>query len=71
MSAFKKKKPASRQPQTDCAHRAEIQATLACVWGEDVSPVEFTQTANPSIDVPSKPKAPETPRQVKTLTSAK
>ena len=71
MSAFKKKKPASRQPQTDCAHRAEIQATLARVWGEDVSAVEVTQTANLSIDVPSKPKAPQTPRQTKTLASSK
>ena len=71
MSAFKKRKPASRQPRTDCAHREEIQATLARVWGEDVPAAEVTKSANPSIDEPSKPKMPQTPRQTTTLASAK
>ncbi len=49
----------------------KIQATLARVWGEDVPVAEVTKTTNPSIDEPSKLKMPQTPRQTKTLASAK
>jgi len=49
----------------------KIQATLARVWGEDSPVVEVEKTTNPSIDEPSKPKMPQTPRQAKTLASTK
>ena len=49
----------------------KIQATLARVWGEDAPVAEVTKSANPSIDEPSKPEIAQTPRQTKTLESAK
>ena len=49
----------------------KIQATLARVWGEDVPVAEDTKTSNSSIDEPSKPKVPQTPRQTKTFVPTK
>ena len=49
----------------------KIQATLARVWGEDVPAAEVAQTAIPSIDESSKPEMLQSPRQTKTLVSAK
>ena len=49
----------------------KIQATLARVWGEDVPVAEVAKTANPTIVEPSKPEMPQSPRQIKTLASAK